>query len=208
MSSQAPETPKNTRRLISKSARKDLSQSRVSFKQGWLVYDIFHYKGETFDECLQIFDETFGRLSAMGMQINLNKSHSMAVQVELLGFILTRTGAKPTPTRIEAIIKLTPPQNVRSCRRIIGIVNFIKNHILTYARVTNAAPYGAHAKGRQVQVGQTQAEGVRQAQGCSSQLYSYHVPGPYKALYIYITRTRHRNTSAAAAGCCAKNKMA
>ena len=91
--------------------------------------DIFHYKGETFDECLQILDEVFEQLSAAGMQVNLEKSYIMTIQVELLGFILTRTGAKPTPKRIEAILKLAPPKNVQGCRRIIGIINFIKNHI-------------------------------------------------------------------------------
>ena len=63
------------------------------------------------------------------MQVNLEKSHIMAIEVELLGFILTHTGAKPTPKRIKEILKLAPPKNVRGCRRIIGIINFIKYHI-------------------------------------------------------------------------------
>ena len=66
------------------------------------------------------------------MQVNLEKSHIMAIEVELLGFILTRTGAKPTPKRIEAILKLATSKNVRGCRRIIRIINFIKNHIPMY----------------------------------------------------------------------------
>ena len=61
----------------------------------------------------------------------------MAVQVELLGFILTRTRAKPTHKRIEVILKLVSPKNVRGCGSIIGIigiVKFIKNHIPMIAR--------------------------------------------------------------------------
>ena len=63
------------------------------------------------------------------MQVNLEKSHIMAIQVELLGFILTCTRVKPTPKQIEAILKLAPPKNMQGCRRSIGIINFIKNHI-------------------------------------------------------------------------------
>ena len=74
--------------------------------------DIFHYEGEMFDECLQILDEIFERLSVAGMQVNPEKSHIMAIEVELLGFILTRIGAKPTPKQIEAILKLAPSKNV------------------------------------------------------------------------------------------------
>ena len=87
--------------------------------------DIFHYKDESFQECLQILDEIFGRLEQAGMQVNLAKSRG----VELLGFLLTRTGVRPTAKQIEAILKLAPPKNKRGCRRIIGIINFIKNHI-------------------------------------------------------------------------------
>ena len=91
--------------------------------------DIFHYKGNSFQESLQILDEIFGRLEKAGMQVNLSKSSIMGEEVELLGFQLTRTGVRPTAKRIEAILKLAPPKNKRGCRRIIGIVNFIKNHI-------------------------------------------------------------------------------
>ena len=63
------------------------------------------------------------------MQVNLAKSSIMGEIVELLGFLLTRTGARPTAKRIEAILKLTPPKNKKGCRRIIGIINFIENHI-------------------------------------------------------------------------------
>ena len=46
------------------------------------------------------------------MQVNLEKSHIMAIEVEFLGFILTRTGAKPAPKQIEVNLKLAPPKNV------------------------------------------------------------------------------------------------
>ena len=91
--------------------------------------DVFHSKGKMFDECLQILDDIFERLEKAGMQVNLSKSSIMGEEVELLGFMMTRKGSKPTAKRIEAILKLAPPKNVRGCRRIIGIINFIKNHI-------------------------------------------------------------------------------
>ena len=54
--------------------------------------------------------------------MNLEKSHIMAAEVELLGFTSTQTSTKPMRKRIDAILKLAPLRNVRGCRRIIGII--------------------------------------------------------------------------------------
>ena len=63
------------------------------------------------------------------MQVNLDKSSLMAEEVELLGFVLTCMGARPTTKRIGAILKLAETKNKKGCRRIIDIINFIRNHI-------------------------------------------------------------------------------
>ena len=91
--------------------------------------DIFHHKGNTFDECLGILIEIFERLGKHGMQVNLEKSELMAETLTLLEFELTWTGSRPTSKRIEAILKLGKPKNKKGVRRINGIVNFIKNYI-------------------------------------------------------------------------------
>lgn len=98
---------------------------------------IFHYKRDTFDECIDIVSEIFKRLSKHGMQVNLEKCELMDNTLELLGYQLTKTGSRPTAERIEAIPKLGKPKNKKIVRQIIGIVHFIKNYIPNCTEVTH-----------------------------------------------------------------------
>jgi SOS-response transcriptional repressor LexA len=63
------------------------------------------------------------------MQVNLAKSTLCAKEVEFLGFLLKETGYQPTKKRIEAILNIAPPKNVKKVREFLGAINFIKNHI-------------------------------------------------------------------------------
>jgi len=46
-----------------------------------------------------------------------------------MGFTLRQKGYKPVKSRVNAILQLNPPTNVRKVREFLGIVNFTKNHI-------------------------------------------------------------------------------
>ena len=58
--------------------------------------DIFYCKSKNFSKCLEILGKIFTRLGRAGMQVNLAKSTFIAKELELLGFILSRAGSKPT----------------------------------------------------------------------------------------------------------------
>ena len=63
------------------------------------------------------------------MQVNLAKSTLCAKEVEFLGFLLKQSGYQPTRKRVEAILKILPPKNIKKVREFLGAINFIKNHI-------------------------------------------------------------------------------
>ena len=89
----------------------------------------------TFDEHLSILNDIFNRLEQAGMQVNLDKSKLCSKTVEFLGFELTPTGHRPTWKRIEAILKIATPRNIKKVRGFIGAINFIKNHIPNHAKI-------------------------------------------------------------------------
>jgi hypothetical protein len=83
------------------------------------IDDIFHGKGSNFDNHLDILDEIFQHLKDAGMQVNLTKSTLCAKEVEFLGFLLKEMGYQPTKKRIEAILKIAPPKNVKKVREFL-----------------------------------------------------------------------------------------
>jgi hypothetical protein len=63
------------------------------------------------------------------MQVNLTKSTLCTKELEFLGFLLKQSGYQPTRKRVETILKILPPKNVKKVREFLGAINFIKNHI-------------------------------------------------------------------------------
>ena len=55
--------------------------------------------------------------------------HFDGIKLDFVGYLLPQTVHKPLSKRIEAKLKMTPPKNVKWVSALIGIINFIKNHI-------------------------------------------------------------------------------
>ena len=48
---------------------------------------------------------------------------------------MTRMGFIPTCKRVDVILRLAPPRNVKQVRQLLGTINFIKNHIPNQAAI-------------------------------------------------------------------------
>ncbi len=64
----------------------------------------------------------FTRLHDTRLKINAAKSPFCAHEIEYLGYILTRDGIKPQPKKVQAILALNPPNNVKELRHFLGMV--------------------------------------------------------------------------------------
>ncbi len=67
------------------------------------------------------------RLRDAGLTVNARKSSFCAVETEYLGYVLSRDGIKPQPKKVQAILALTPPQDVKQLRRFLGMVQYYKD---------------------------------------------------------------------------------
>ncbi len=48
-------------------------------------------------------------------------------ETEYLGYILTRGGVKPQPKKVQAILALNPPNNVKELRQFLGIAQYYRD---------------------------------------------------------------------------------
>jgi hypothetical protein len=63
------------------------------------------------------------------VQVSTEKSCFCQESVEYLGFQINRTGYEPLLLRVSAILRINPPKDVHGVRGLLGVLNFIKNHI-------------------------------------------------------------------------------
>jgi hypothetical protein len=62
-----------------------------------------------------------------GLKVNAAKSSFCAHEIEYLGYILTRDGIKPQPKKVQAILALNPPNNVKELRHFPGMVQYYQD---------------------------------------------------------------------------------
>ncbi len=62
-----------------------------------------------------------------GLKINATKSVFCAQETEYLRYILTRGGIKSQPKKVQAILALNPPNNVKELRQFLGMVQYYRD---------------------------------------------------------------------------------
>jgi len=67
----------------------------------------------TLEDHLVKLKEVLRRLHGAGLKVNAAKSFVCTHEIEYLGYILTREGIKPQPKKVQAILALIPPHNVK-----------------------------------------------------------------------------------------------
>eukprot|EP00804_Cyclotella_cryptica_P019200 CCRYP_006116-RA/>CCRYP_006116-RA protein AED:0.37 eAED:0.06 QI:0/0/0/1/0/0/2/0/360 len=63
-------------------------------------------------------------LREAGFRINAQKSSFCAIETEYLGYTLTRTGIKPQQKKVQAILAISPPKNVKDLGKFLGMVQY------------------------------------------------------------------------------------
>ncbi len=64
------------------------------------------------------------RLHDAGLKVNAAKSLFCAHEIEYLGYILTSEGIKPQPKKVQVILALNLPNNVKELRHFLRMVQY------------------------------------------------------------------------------------
>jgi hypothetical protein len=67
------------------------------------------------------------RLCDAGLKVNAAKSLFCAHEIEYFGYMVTREGIKPQPKKVQAILMLNLPKNVKEVRHLLGMVQYYRD---------------------------------------------------------------------------------
>ena len=76
----------------------------------------------TLEDHLDKLREVLRRLRKVGLKVNTAKSFFCTHEIEYLGYILTRGGIKPQPEKVQAILALNLPNNVKELWHFLGML--------------------------------------------------------------------------------------
>ena len=89
--------------------------------------DLLIISTASLEDHLEKLKELLSRLQDAGLKINADKSKFCALETEYLGYIITRDGVKPQANKVQAILALTPPKNVKELRCFLGMVQYYRD---------------------------------------------------------------------------------
>jgi hypothetical protein len=75
--------------------------------------DLLCISRSSFEDHFKKLDEVLRRLRNAGLKVNAEKVTFFALEIEYLGYILTRDGIKPQSNEVQAILAIQPPTNVK-----------------------------------------------------------------------------------------------
>ncbi len=109
------------------------------------------------EDHLEKLEVVLRQLRAAGLKSMLQNQHS-ALEIEHLGYILTRDGIKPHSNKVQAILMIKPPTGVRQLRHFLGMVQYYRD---LWARWSNMLAPLTSLVGECGQTKSTRAKGTK-----------------------------------------------
>jgi hypothetical protein len=74
------------------------------------------------EDHLEKLEEVLRHLCNAGLKVNAENLTFCNLEIEYLGYLLTRDGIKPQSNKVQAILTIQPPTNVKEHRHFLGMV--------------------------------------------------------------------------------------
>jgi hypothetical protein len=79
------------------------------------------------EDYLEKLEEVLRQLCDTGLKVNAAKSTFCTLEIEYLGYVLTRDGIKPQSNKVQAILAIKSPTGVRQLRHFLGMVQYCRD---------------------------------------------------------------------------------
>ena len=79
-----------------------------------------------------------GRLKSAGLTLQPEKCQFLKREITYLGHIITQTGVKPDPRKIDAVKKFRTPKNQKNIKQFLGLIGYYCRFIPDFAKIAKS----------------------------------------------------------------------
>ena len=108
--------------------KNELDSYVACFTDDFLIHD------SDLDLHLEHINTVLTRLREHGFTVKPKKTHFIKREAQFLGFIVSEDGLRPNPTKIEAIMDIPAPKNLKQLRRLLGVWQYQARFLINYAK--------------------------------------------------------------------------
>lgn len=124
-------SPTVYQRIINSTLRKFIESGSV------LVYiDDVLIISMSIDEGVSLLRDVLNTLTQAGFSINLRKCSFLTTKIEYLGRVISHGQVRPSPLKVDALLKAPIPSNVKQVRQFLGLAGYFRRYIKGYATKT------------------------------------------------------------------------
>ncbi|RVW18656.1 Retrovirus-related Pol polyprotein from transposon 17.6 [Vitis vinifera] len=91
--------------------------------------------GTSFEDCLSHLEDVLKRCIEKDLVLNWEKCHFMVNQGIVLGHVISKKGIEVDRAKVELIVKLPPPTNVKGIRQLLGHARFYRRFIKDFSKI-------------------------------------------------------------------------
>ena len=84
---------------------------------------------------IQDLERVFEILNANNLKVSLEKCEFSKPKINFLGYEVSSEGVKPTQEKLYELQKFPYPQDSKGLRRLIGMLNFYRKLVPSFARI-------------------------------------------------------------------------
>jgi hypothetical protein len=86
--------------------------------------DLLYISRSTLKDHLKKLEEILRHLCDASLKVNVDKLTFCALEIEYLGYVLARDGIKPQSNKVQALLMIQPPTNVKELWHFLGMVQY------------------------------------------------------------------------------------
>ncbi len=86
----------------------------------------------TLKQHLERLEEAFSRFRLYNLKLNASKCHVLRQELTYLGLIVTGEGIKADVKKINAVLAMPTPKNIKQLRSFLGLCNYYRKFIKNY----------------------------------------------------------------------------
>ncbi|XP_055913098.1 uncharacterized protein LOC129946788 [Eupeodes corollae] len=88
---------------------------------------------DSFDRHLEILKEVFKRLGDAGLKVGREKCNFCRPSLKFLGYVVDRNGLHVDPEKVESMIRIPAPKNVKEIRSFVGTISWYRRFVPNFA---------------------------------------------------------------------------